>query len=43
MQKTRLEKTHAEAADDFWPWCLAGLALLVAALLALFGLRYKPW
>jgi Ca-activated chloride channel homolog len=43
MQKTRMEKTHAEAADDFWPWCLAGLALLVAALLALFGLRYTPW
>jgi len=43
MQKTRLEKTHAEAADDFWPWCLAGLALLFAALLALFGLRYTPW
>jgi len=43
MQKTRMEKTHAEAADDFWPWCLAGLALLLSALLALFGLRYTPW
>jgi Ca-activated chloride channel family protein len=43
MQKTRMEKTHAEAADDFWPWCLAGLGLLCAALLALFGLRYTPW
>jgi Ca-activated chloride channel family protein len=43
MQKTRLEKTHAEAADDFEPWCLAGLALLAVALLAAFGLRYTPW
>jgi len=43
MQKTRLEKTHAEAADDFWPWCLAGLGLLGCALVALFGLRYTPW
>jgi len=43
MQKTRMEKTHAEAADDFWPWCLGGLGLLFASLLALFGLRYTPW
>jgi Ca-activated chloride channel family protein len=43
MQKTRMEKTHAEAADDFWPWCLAGLGILGCALIALFGLRYTPW
>ena len=43
MQKTRMEKTHAEAADDFWPWCLAALGILACALLALFGLRYTPW
>jgi len=43
MQKTRMEKTHAEAADDFWPWCLAALGILGCALLALFGLRYTPW
>jgi len=43
MQKTRLEKTQAEAADDFAPWCLAGLGLLGVALLACFGLRYTPW
>jgi Ca-activated chloride channel family protein len=43
MQKTRLEKTQAEAADDFAPWCLAGLGLLSLSLLALFGLRTTPW
>jgi len=43
MQKSRMEKTHAEAADDFWPWCLAALGILGCALLALFGLRYTPW
>ncbi len=43
MQKTRMEKTLAEATDDFVPWCTAGLALLGLALLAAFGLRYTPW
>jgi Ca-activated chloride channel family protein len=43
MQKTRLEKSQAEAADDFVPYCRAGLALLGLALLTLFGLRYTPW
>jgi Ca-activated chloride channel family protein len=43
MQKTRLEKTQAEAADDFFPWCLAGLGLVSLSLLAAFGLRTSPW
>ena len=43
MQRTRLEKTRAEASDDFAPWSLAGLGLLLLALLAAFGLRYTPW
>jgi Ca-activated chloride channel family protein len=43
MQKTRLEKTQAEASDDLRPWCIAGLSLLGIAVLALFGLRYTPW
>jgi Ca-activated chloride channel family protein len=43
MQKTRLEKTQAEAADAFAPWCLAGLGVLVLALIAGFGLRTTPW
>ncbi len=43
MQKTRMEKTQAEAADNFPPWCLAGLTLVSLALLSLFGLRYTPW
>ena len=43
MQKTRMEKSQAEAADHLVPWCLAGLALLAASLIALFGLRYTPW
>ena len=43
MKKARMEKSQAEAADNFRPWCLTGLALLAATLLALFGLRYTPW
>jgi Ca-activated chloride channel family protein len=43
MQKTRLEKTQAEAADDFVPWCLAGLGLASLTVFALFGLRTTPW
>jgi Ca-activated chloride channel family protein len=43
MQKAKLEKTRAEAIDDFAPWSAAGLGVLGLALLALFGLRYTPW
>ena len=43
MQMTRMEKTRAEAADDYLPWCVAGLVLLGVTLLAGFGLRYTPW
>ena len=43
MQLASLEKTRAEAIDDFAPWCTAGLALLAASLLALLGLRTTPW
>jgi Ca-activated chloride channel homolog len=43
MKRARMEKSQAEAADDFEPWCLAGLSLLAVMLLALFGLRYTPW
>ena len=32
-----------EQIDDFWPLCIAGLALLGAHLLAAFVLRYTPW
>lgn len=43
MQKARMEKTRAEASDDFLPWSLAGLVTLALALLASFGLRPTPW
>ncbi len=43
MQETRMQKVRAEALDDYGPWCLAGLGLLGAALLCLFGLRATPW
>lgn len=43
MQKARMEKSQAEAADDFTPWALAGLSFLGLGLLALFGLRTTPW
>jgi hypothetical protein len=43
IQKTRLEKTHAEATDDFLLYALGGLGLLGLALSTAFGLRYTPW
>ncbi|MBI5362802.1 MAG: VWA domain-containing protein [Planctomycetes bacterium] len=43
MQKTKLEKTHAEATDDFLLYALGGLGLLALGLFAAFGLRYTPW
>jgi Ca-activated chloride channel family protein len=43
MSKAKLEKSQAEASDDYVPWCIAALASLLAFLLASFGLRYTPW
>jgi Ca-activated chloride channel family protein len=43
MKATKLEKTAPELLDDFAPFCMAGLSILGAAGLALFGLRYTPW
>jgi len=43
MQETRLEKTSAEAVDDYRPYVELALFLLLASVLALFGLRYTPW
>lgn len=43
MQQTRMEKTLPETFDNFRPACTAGLSLLGAGLLCLFGLRYTPW
>ncbi len=43
MQKTRMEKTRAEAMDDFLPWSLAGFGVLALALLLSFGVRPTPW
>lgn len=43
MQETKLEKRNAELVDDFWPYCIAGLAILSLHLLFQLGLRYTPW
>ena len=43
MQETRVEKLAAETMDHFFPYCVAGLSLLGASLLTLFGLRFTPW
>ncbi|MBM3989900.1 MAG: VWA domain-containing protein [Planctomycetes bacterium] len=43
MARAKLEKSQAEASDDYVPWCLAGLGALLALVLASFGLRYTPW
>ena len=43
MAKTRLEKSSAETMDNFFPYCLAGLSLLVLGVCTMFGVRYTPW
>jgi Ca-activated chloride channel family protein len=43
MQTTKLEKTAPELLDHFAPFCIAGLSILGATGLTLFGLRYTPW
>jgi hypothetical protein len=43
MQPARLEKTAAESADHFVPFCVAGLSMLGVFGLASFGVRYTPW
>lgn len=43
MQVTRLEKTTPETMDFFFPYCIAGLAVLGAASICAFGLRVTPW
>lgn len=43
MQKARVERVAGETLDDFQPWVIAGGGLLLAHLLAAFGLRFTPW
>ena len=43
MQETRMEKTSAEAMDNFFPFSVSGLSVLGLGLLSLFGMRYTPW
>ena len=43
MSKAKLEKSQAEASDDYIPWCIAALISLLAFLFAALGLRYTPW
>lgn len=43
MQETKLEKTSAEAMDDFFGYSVIGLGLAGLLSLCSFGLRYTPW
>lgn len=43
MQKTKFRKRAPQVLDYYAPFCLAGLGLLGAYVLSLFGLRYTPW
>ncbi|MDT8390116.1 MAG: VWA domain-containing protein [Lentisphaeria bacterium] len=43
MQKAKFRTKAPEPMDFYRPFCLAGLALLAAYVLSLFGLRYTPW
>lgn len=43
MQQAKIEKVRTESVDDYGRWCGIGLALLLAWMFAMFGLRYTPW
>lgn len=43
MRMTKLKKTLPETMDFYFPFAAAGLSLLGAWSLAMFGLRYTPW
>ena len=43
MQEAQLEKVSAETMDYYWPFSVAGLALLGLTALTFLGLRYTPW
>lgn len=43
MTKAKLEQGVAELVDWFFPFCIAGLAVLVLYGLVQLGLRYTPW
>lgn len=43
MTKAKIEQGSAELVDWFFPFCIAGLAVLAAWALAQLGLRYTPW
>ena len=43
MQEAQLEKVSAETMDYYWPFSLAGIALLGLTALTFLGLRYTPW
>jgi Ca-activated chloride channel family protein len=43
MRQAPVEKKLADSLDNFRPWCLAGLILLLLTVLAALGVRYTPW
>lgn len=43
MTKAKLEQGTAEMVDWFWPFSIAGLAILGLYALVQLGLRYTPW
>lgn len=43
LKRTELERLAPETLDHFAPYCIAGLSMVGAAVLGLFGMRYTPW
>ncbi|MGL4551428.1 MAG: vWA domain-containing protein [Gemmataceae bacterium] len=43
MKRAPVEKKLTDTLDDFWPWCVAGLAVAGVLVLAALGVRYTPW
>jgi len=43
MKQAKLQSTLGDTLDDFRPWCLGGVGLLVLQSLAAWWLRFTPW
>ena len=43
MHQTKVVQLAPDTIDDFAPYCMAGLSLLAATVMCLFGIRFTPW
>lgn len=43
LKQARMEKSIAEPMDNYRPFCIAGMVLVLCASVFQYGLRYTPW